>query len=706
MRRPLIALALLAAFASCGRERADAPKRTFPSAPVVIISIDTLRADRLPGWGYNGVETPAIEALRADGVTFRNAYSHVPLTLPSHVAILTGRLPYESGVRDNVGYRFDAAKNDTIAAALRRAGYASGAAVSAYVLRGSTGLGALFDSYDDAVSGAMNVGVGSVARRGDATVAAAERWLSGRSGSQPFFFFLHLFEPHTPYDPPQEFRAKSGNPYDGEIAAADAYVGRFLDALKRAGVYDRAIIILLSDHGEGLGDHGESEHGVFLYREAIHVPLIVKLPQSERRGTAVDRAVQLIDVAPTIAALTGVSPSSPYRGTSLFGTPAQAQPIYSETLYPRLHFGWSGLRSIVTATHQYIEAPRQELFDLKNDPAQKKNIAADERRVLSELRRNLEQHPKTVDAPSQVDAETAGKLAALGYIGQVRDTTDDGNLPDPKDAIADLERLRKANILETEGKFAAAAASYREILRQNPRLSEGWQRLAALEERRGAYDAAVTAYRAAIDAAPALAPQIAASAGNALLRLRRYDEARAHAQLAVDVAPGAAHHLLGRIALAQRDFATAQREAQLSMQDTSWRGPGAVLLAVSLAEQGRTAEAIQLLDRIGNEYASIGPVRDLQATRGDLLARMDRFAEAESAFQSEIGAFPGNPEGYTRLAFLYIAAGEAQRAREVLERMIRVTPTRSAVMLAADVWRAVGDREEERRWRARSATLE
>ena len=246
---------------------------------MIVISIDTLRADHLPAYGYGGVATPAIDALRRDGILYDEAYSHCPMTLPSHLSIFTGLLPYQHEVRNDLGYTFDGSRFDSLPAMLKRSGYATGGAVSAYVLRSATGVGPLFDFYDDRVGGASNVSIADVARAGGATEAIAER-VEFRDARRSVFFLLHLFEPHSPYQAPEPFRSQYKNAYDAEIATADAVVGRFLARLKALGVYRSRPIVLLSDHGEGLGGHGEGEHGVFLYREVLRVPLIVKLPRS------------------------------------------------------------------------------------------------------------------------------------------------------------------------------------------------------------------------------------------------------------------------------------------------------------------------------------------------------------------------------------------------------------------------------------------
>ena len=696
----LFVFVALLSLTSCKREGAP---RTFARAPVIFISIDTLRADHLPAYGYSGVTTPAIDALRRDGILYRNAYSHVPMTLPSHVSILTGLLPYENGVRNNAGYRFDATKHDSLPAMLKRDGYATGAAVSAYVLRGDTGLRSIFDFYDDDVAGSASGGIGDVSRPGAITGGIAERWVSDHAG-EPFFFFLHLFEPHWPYEAPEPFRTAIRNPYDAEIAAADSIVGHFIERLKSLGIYDRAIIVFLSDHGEGLGDHGEGEHGVFLYREAIHVPLIVKLPKSERHGSTIDTPVELIDVMPTIAALTGARAKGPLAGASLLAPPQSPRRIYSETMLPRIHFGWSDLRSLVDARYHYIDAPRSELYDLSADPAEKKNVAENERRVYAEMRKALHDVGAAFTAPAAVDPEEAQKLAALGYIGQARTSTEGGALPDPKDGIADLEQLKAGSALERAGRLREAAARYAAITGRNPRFADAWLRLAEVQQRLGNPDAALGSYKHALEAAPVLAPDVAISMASLLLRLGKLDEAAAHAQLALRTSPGGAHHLLGRVALARGDLSTAESEARLAMDDSLYRAAGSVLLAQVWTAQGRLTEALSLLDQAAATARE--PMRDLQSTRGDILARLERVSEAEAAFQTEIKAFPEDTTAYSRLALLYVATGRAAAADALLEKMLASSRTAATAKLAAGVWRAAGNPREAAKWERRARSLE
>src|SRR5258706_16119 len=358
MRRCLLPLLLPFAVA-CGRHEPPSPR--YERAPVILISVDTLRSDPLPAYGYRGVETPAIDALARDGMLFEHAYSHCPMTLPSHLSMLTGLTPVEHGVRNNLGFRFDAGKTASLPRVLKAHGYATGAAVSSYVLRGDTGLRDAFDYYEDSVNPPPGASFADHQRSGATTTALAEQWI-GAHAAQPFFFFLHLYEPHVPYEPPEPYRSRYANRYDGEIATADAIVGNFVQFLKAKGIYDRAIVVFTSDHGEGLGDHGELQHSILLYREAIQVPLVVKLPASARHGERVSAPAGLIDIARTIAELTGVELKTP-SAASLLSLPP-SRDIYSETIYPYVQLGWSDLKSVVNERSHYIDSSRPELYAL------------------------------------------------------------------------------------------------------------------------------------------------------------------------------------------------------------------------------------------------------------------------------------------------------------------------------------------------------
>src|SRR5262245_7225666 len=315
----IVGAALLLAVPSCRPQDG----RVSRGAPVILISVDTLRADHLPADGYRAAETPNLDALRKDSVLFENAYSQVPLTLPSHTTIFTGLLPPQHGVRDNLGYALSDGP-PTLAGYLKQRGYSTGGAVSSIVLSHVTGVGRGFDFYEDTVEpDRISQTLSRVQRHGNETAALLSDWI-GPHADQPFFAFLHLFEPHTPYEPPEPYKSRYKLAYDGEIARADEIVGTFLKYLKDQEVYDRALLIFLSGHGEGLNDHGEDEHGVLLYREAIHVPLMIKFPKARRAGESVAEPVALTDVFPTVAEAAGLPVPPGLAGRSLMSLPAAA----------------------------------------------------------------------------------------------------------------------------------------------------------------------------------------------------------------------------------------------------------------------------------------------------------------------------------------------------------------------------------------------
>jgi arylsulfatase A-like enzyme len=395
---------------------------------VIVISIDTLRADRLPCYGYHAVETPAIDRFRRGSVLFGAAYTPVPQTLPAHATLFTGLLPARHEARENTGFRLSP-QPETLAGLLRGRGWMTGAAVSSAVLSRETGLASGFDYYDDALAPGADK-----KRDGSETARSLARWIGGRHG-RPFFAFLHLMEPHAPREAPEPLRSRYPDAYDAEVARADAVVGEFFAALPR-GVAEDSLVFLLSDHGEGLGDHGEQGHGILLYREAVRVPLLMQLPRGDHAGATVGAAVGLVDVFPTVAAVLGLTPPVGLEGVSLLGridaaTPASRR-YYSETLTPRLRLGWSELASLEDERYQYIEAPTPELYDLSRDPGETSNLVATLPEVARGFRRELASIPRPFRMPSPENAERVAALVALGYTSGAAAAAGAPVLPDPK----------------------------------------------------------------------------------------------------------------------------------------------------------------------------------------------------------------------------------------------------------------------------------
>lgn len=688
MSRPSRFLALLLLAFACSR--AEHKQEQFAGAPVILISIDTLRADHLPAYGYRAVATPAIDAFRRNAILYTSAYSHCPLTLPSHVSMLTGLLPTEHHVRNNAGYQFDAQKHASLPSLLHAHGYESGGAVSAYILRRETGVGAMFDWYDDAIPLAGGaVSFVQHQRPGTQTAAAALRWIEPRR-DRPFFLFLHLYEPHTPYDPPEPFRSRYTNLYDGEIAAADAIVGDFLARLKALGIYDRAVIILTADHGEGLGDHGEDQHGILLYRETVHVPLLLKLPQSQRHGETIANPAALIDITPTVTDLLGIERPKELRGASLLALPAQRQ-VYSETFFPLINLGWSPLRALRTERFSYIDAAPAELYDMPRDPGERQNILDAERRTAAALRNALAEYPSTLDAVAAVDPEEEKRLTAMGYIGSARNRTITGPLPNPRDAVRLLPKIGEAFRLADEHRYDQAVPMMRELVRENPRMLDVWEKLAQTLAEAGRTSEAIEAYQQAIRLDPASSAALAIEAGDLYLRSGDLQNAEQHAMLAMRLMPCESHELLARVASRRGDLATATREVSLAAADGPPQPSTLVLLAEIQVQQGAFAQALATVDQAEQRAKESGMTKVSRAdfVRGDALARLNRAAESEAAYEREIANFPADLQAYANLAVLHLVAGDPRGFDSVLERMVRANPTPAARDVAAKVRKAV-----------------
>ena len=705
--RSLLLLFVVLVLTACHRQRETA---AFPNAPVILISIDTLRADRLPSYGYRGVATPAFDQLAADGILFENAYAHVPLTLPSHASMLTGRLPYETGVRSNLGYRLTSHGKQSLPHLLATRGYATGGAVSAYVLNADTGIGPLFQSYDDSLEVWESATLGSLQRRGDETSAAALRWIDSLR-EKPFFLFLHLFEPHTPYEPVEPFRSRYANAYDGEIATVDAIVGRFLDELRGRGLYDDALIVLTADHGEGLGDHGEAEHGVLLYREALHVPLIVKLPEQRLAGRRVAAPVQHVDLLPTLAGAVGAEIPVGMPGVSLIALAEGAGPaertIYGETLYPRLHLGWSELRSLTDARHQYIESPEPELFDVSSDPRQTRNLREERRRVAHALAGQLSRVPLNLTEAGAADPEERARLAALGYLSGAS-TVNDGPRRNPRDHIEVLGRIQQTFALNQQGRYRESIALCREILRDYPDLVDVYNQLAGNLRRLGRLKEALEMYRAAIRRSPQLVDSMAIEVAKLELDLGNFEAAELNARQAMKLNPNEAHLILAGIAAERGQWPAAERETRLALgREDRPRVPALILLARVLAQQGKLQEALATIERARTRVDTEGApaVATLASTRGDILARMGRTREAEAAFREEIARFPTSTNTYVLLAVLLASERRFSEIGPTLEAMVTASPTPETYGLAARAMADLGNDRSARHYRARGEQL-
>ncbi|MEW5979522.1 MAG: sulfatase-like hydrolase/transferase [Acidobacteriota bacterium] len=466
------------------KQTASAPAPPKRNASVLLITLDTLRADHLGCYGRKGAVSPNIDALAQQGVRFARAFVQVPLTTPSHASILTGSYPQVHKLRDNGGFILDKSI-PTLASVTKQAGLDTAAFVGAAVLHHQYGLNRGFGTYADDMRSSAKEGLlpGVVAEvRADVVTERALAWLRNRNGSKSgnFFLWVHYYDPHFPYDPPEPFASRfSKDQYAGEIAFTDEQVGRLLKGLSDLGLREKTLVVLMADHGEGLGDHGEFTHGVFLYDATMHVPLIMAGPDLPA-GVTIEQQVRSIDVMPTALDYLGLSPGAQVQGQSLLPSLLERQSVparfaYMETLYPKTSHGWSELRAIRTDDWKLIVAPTPELYDLQTDASEQRNVRQEHLSKAEEL----EKHVWEIAGPREslgrlerepVSDQTMRELQSLGYAsaGARRELRIDLSGPDPKDRVHVLKWLDRASDLMNHDRFAAAASMLEKAVAEDP----------------------------------------------------------------------------------------------------------------------------------------------------------------------------------------------------------------------------------------------
>jgi len=652
---------------------------------VLLISVDTLRADALGCYGRSDAATPWIDRLAAGGVRFETAHAHNVVTLPSHASMLSGQYPLRHGVRDNTGFRFPADRA-TLATILKEKGWRTGAFVSAFVLDSRFGLDRGFEVYDDRVEGQEEGAVFvTPERRGPQTVRAATRWLTSVRG-QRFFAFVHLYEPHFPYAPGEPFASRfRSDPYAGEVAAVDAAFGPLLEPLLATGAAERALIVFTSDHGESLGEHGERTHGVFAYESTLRVPLVLHAP-----GLFAPRVVRApvrhVDLLPTILDALGIDAPAGLPGRSLLpliaGRDKGGGDSYFESLSTSLNRGWAPLHGVVVGGLKYIDLPLPELYDLAQDPAERTNLASSRAPALERLRERLGRlraEDAGVGARVEEEQATLERLRALGYVAggsaprKSRYSAED----DPKNLVEMDTRIRDVVSLYHAGDYSGAAAVCEENIRRRPDMPLSHLQLAQIEHARGRQEAAITAARRAVDLRPLdaeyvslygaylteasraseavafLEPharakepdlEVLTALGMAQARLGRTEDALATFARARELDPSSAMVLVnvGTAYLMRGDRARARQafEAALDLDDGMARAHNS--LGVIAAEEGRTAEAIARWQRA----AALDP-RDYQTlfNLGATLRSQGRAREAKPYLEAYLRAAPPALEG-------------------------------------------------------------
>jgi len=723
----LVALVATAAgalvFLRAARPKTDADARRILQsrrpAPgelnVVVVTLDTTRADRLGCYGFPGIATPTIDAIAADGTVFEQAASTAPMTLPSHSSIFTGLVPPRHGVRDNGGFFLEPGQT-TLAERLKQAGYVTGAFVGAWVLDSRWGLDQGFDLYADRfdLSKYKVVNLGTVQKKGDEVMDEALAWLEGVKGRR-FFAWVHLYDPHTPYEPPEPFASRyPGQPYLGEIAYMDQVLGRLVAWLKAAGAWERTLVVLVGDHGESLGEHGEAAHTFFVYDATQHVPLIVRTPWGDRGRSAAQ--VSTVDLMPTVLDLVGLAPEAGIDGRSLARLVLHPGGewhgvAYSETYFPRFHFGWQHLRALRDGQWKYIEAPTPELYDVRKDPGETANVYKAYSRRAEDLRLALEKLAGSgvQAAPDQenLDPETLQRLAALGYVGGGPRVDPRALLPDPKDKIGLVGRMSRARSLARDEKLDEAMAAIRAVIAEDPGIIDahtslgGWLRetkrldeavsaykralvlepanqmaLAALAEiyrQQGRPEAAIEGYRAVLKLQPR-SPQIWYQLATLYLDLGREKEAAATFRSALEQNPkmGAAYNSLAALAFGRGDVAEAERLVRRGLELEQDLRSSRFNLGRVLEARGDAKGAERLYREELERFADNGRARfnlaQLLRERGDRRGYVDELRTATEKAPDFSPAFFFLAREELSAGRLEAAAGLARRGLEKDER--------------------------------------
>jgi choline-sulfatase len=747
------ALGLCAAAAAAAASWIYARRDARPN--VLLITIDTLRADHVGSYGYAAAQTPAIDALAARGVRFAQATTVAPLTLPAHASLMTGTFPGYHGVRDNGGF-YLGDDQVTLATLMRARGYRTGGFVSAFVLDHRWGISRGFDRYFDDFDLSkyrVDAGLDAVQRPGSEVVSKAIQWLD-EDRSRPFFAWIHLYEPHAPYDPPEPIRARFPptmiGAYDGEVATADIQVARLIGQLAAAGRLDRTMVAILGDHGESLGEHGEEQHGFFVYDADIRIPLIIAAPRLPAR--VVNDHVRIVDVMPTILQLLAMDIPKTVQGASLLplirGDRLDLTPV-AETWYPRHHYGWSELTSIRDGRYHFIAAPRRELYDLQADPGELHNLAETNPGRADALERALRAFAAQTSAnrrpaPQPLDPDVEQRLRSLGYVGSSISprVLEDRPRGDPKDKIALYNLLKQAGLDSVEGRVDDGIRKVRQALAADPEIVEAHLMLGNMNTKAGRGSEAIAAFQQAL----ALDPDNQNAAFNLALAYKnggRTDAAEAGFERVLSLNPRDAktRYQLADLWMKRRDFARAEELLQRAIADNIERPAFRTKLAECYIELKRYDDAeralVEALKEKADEPMAHYDLALIREARGDrsgamaeyqaeiarspltyqaqfnlakILASAGRTADAIGHFQQAIDANPAFGSGYLYLAKARLDMDDLDGAEAAAMKGMTLNPDAEIAPLAhyvlADVYSRRGRPKEAEREAAKGRKLE
>lgn len=594
-----------------------AGKTDLKNLNVILITIDTLRADHVGVYRKGNADTPTLDALAREGVLFERCIAQTPLTLPSHTTILSGTYPLYHHVRDNGGFLVPG-KLELVSEVLKEHGFSTAAFIGAFVLHSKWGINQGFDTYsDDFDTSRYSKILLENDRPAGAVLEDASQWIKDNKDKR-FFTWIHLYDPHAPYRPPSPFAGKHpGSPYRDEVEYTDHELGKFFTFLKENGLYDRSLVIAVSDHGESLGEHGEMEHGFFLYESTVHVPLIIHAP-SAFPVDRVGETVELADIAPTILDVLDIPIPGSYQGESLFKLMKgekreKTGTAYTETYYPRLHFGWSELKVLYNEKKKYISAPVEELYNLDTDGAEKKNLALSNPSESLNLRRKLwdfqlRQSKNALEpgAAANMDKKDLDRLRSLGYVtgSAAVDTATSGELPDPKIKVGVYNDFKESEALANTGKFDDAILRLTSVIGSDPAVTDAHVLLGHCYKNKGMYDEALNCFYRVLEMKP--------------------------------------------------DYNFVMIDAAASL--------------IAMKEYGKAEEELhRFLKRFPDDYL-------LHEMLGTVYYYQQDYEKALASFTRSVEIEPGNAAALGRIGSIYLAQNEPQKARPYIDRAAAVNP--------------------------------
>lgn len=618
---------------------------------LLLITLDTTRADHLGCYGFAEATTPALDVLARSGVKFTRAYCNAPLTLPSHATMMTGLYPAEHGLRVN-GEKSLAENVTTLAQIFASHGYRTAAFIAAFVLESRFGLDRGFQTYEDYDAPEADEIFDDTSmyryRSGNKVADSAVSWIR-KNRRRPFFCWVHFFDPHRPYYPHPAFDGRyRDSPYDSEVAFMDTQVGRLIEGLKKNKLLERTVIVVAGDHGEGLGEHGEIEHGLLLYNSSMRVPLIVSCPGRIPREAEVEELISIVDLFPTILELFGWMPQEHTSGRSfaaaLSGEPIRPRPVYAETEFPLTEYGWSPLQGVIAEEWKYIRAPREELYNLREDPRELKNMAVERPEVTARLKTHLasleSEMVKYETSDVKMDKLSREILASLGYVGGGGSLTKDTrSLRDPKDVIELRSLFIEATGDIERGNIVKAEASLRKLIKESPETYAFRSKLAKMFYDRGMYEKAAEKFKEIAEMAPDKYGSHY-NLGKALIKVGSYDEAIQALRRALEIYPDetSAHNNLGIALLKSGRFNEATDAFRTSLSIKPDQGDALNNLGNVLLALGRYDEAA------GEFRSALKLTPDFFEARYNLglaLFRGGRYREAAREFRQAIRLRPG-----------------------------------------------------------------